>query len=358
MACAGPGRGHGRWQFRQLPPNPKLARLIDCRQLHPLPPPRPVPDVRGQERTSHGDGFHPHPRRADAQPQEHRPRPAPRQADRDHRPVRLGQVLAGVRHHLRRGPAPLRRVAVGLRAAVPERDGEAGPGPHRGPVAGDLDRAEVHQPQPALDRGHHHRDLRLPAPALRPRRQPALPRPRLPAGSADRQPDGRPGAGAGPGTALHAAGAGDPRAQGRARAGVRPAARAGLRARARGRRTARNRRGTAAGAAPEAHHRGGDRPLPPARGPQAAPGRELRDRAQAGRRHGHRAVAGRRAGGAAAVLVQVLLPGLRLRAAGAGAAPVLVQLAGRRLPGLRRPGHGRVLRPRAAGTAATPTISS
>ncbi|KAG1082163.1 hypothetical protein G6F40_015230 [Rhizopus arrhizus] len=54
----------------------------------------------------------------------------------------------------------------------------------------------------------------------------------------DGQPAGRPGAAPGPGTALHAAGAGHPRPQGRARAGVRPAARAGLRARARGRRAA------------------------------------------------------------------------------------------------------------------------
>jgi hypothetical protein len=30
--------------------------------------------------------------RAHPQPEEHRPRPAARQADRDHRPVRLGQV--------------------------------------------------------------------------------------------------------------------------------------------------------------------------------------------------------------------------------------------------------------------------
>jgi excinuclease ABC subunit A len=65
------------------------------------------------------------------------------------------------------------------------------------------------------------------------------------------------------------------RAQGRACAGVRPAARAGLRARARGRRAARDRRGAAAGTAPEAHHRSGDRPLPPARRHQAAPGRSF-----------------------------------------------------------------------------------
>jgi excinuclease ABC subunit A len=39
-------------------------------------------------------------------------------------------------------------------------------------------------------------NLRLPAPALCARRHAALPGPRHPAGSADRQPDGRPGAGA------------------------------------------------------------------------------------------------------------------------------------------------------------------
>ncbi len=48
-----------------------------------------------------------------------------------HRPVRLRQVLAGVRHDLRRGPAPLRRVAVRLRPPVPGTDGQAGRGQHR-----------------------------------------------------------------------------------------------------------------------------------------------------------------------------------------------------------------------------------
>ena len=45
---------------------------------------------------------------------------------------------------------------------------------------------------------------------------------------------------------------------------------------------------------------------------------------------------------------QVRLPDLQLLAARARAAPVLVQLAGRRLPDLRRPGPHRVLRPRRA----------
>ena len=40
---------------------------------------------------------------------------------------------------------------------------------------GGLDRPEVHQPQPALHRRHHHRGVRLPAPALRPRGRAALP---------------------------------------------------------------------------------------------------------------------------------------------------------------------------------------
>ena len=86
--------------------------------------------------------IHLDPRRARAQPQEHRPRPPARQAGRDHRPVGLGQVLARLRHDLRRGPAPLRRVAVGLCAPVPGDDAEAGRRPDRRPVAGHLHRAE------------------------------------------------------------------------------------------------------------------------------------------------------------------------------------------------------------------------
>ena len=69
--------------------------------------------------------------RPPAQPEEHRRRHPPRQAGRHHRPVRLGQVVARLRHDLRRGPAPLRRVAVGLRAPVPGADGQAGRRLHR-----------------------------------------------------------------------------------------------------------------------------------------------------------------------------------------------------------------------------------
>ena len=103
------------------------------------------------------------------------PRAAARRAGGHHRPVRIGQVVAGVRHDLRRGPAPLRRVAQRLRAAVPRADGQAGRRLDRGPVAGDLDRSEDDVAQPALDGRHGHRDLRLPAPAVGARGQAALP---------------------------------------------------------------------------------------------------------------------------------------------------------------------------------------
>ncbi len=83
--------------------------------------------------------------------------------------------LARLRHDLRRGAAPLRRVALVLRPPVPRPDGEARRRPHRGAVAGHLDRPEDDEPQPALDGRHGHRDLRLPAAAVCARRAPALP---------------------------------------------------------------------------------------------------------------------------------------------------------------------------------------
>ena len=106
----------------------------------------------------------------------------------------LREVLARLRHDLRRGPAPLRRVALRLRAPVPPDDGEARRRLDRRALAGDLDRPEDDVAEPALDGRHGHRDLRLPAPALRAHRQAALPGLR----AADRRPvdrgDRRPGA--------------------------------------------------------------------------------------------------------------------------------------------------------------------
>ena len=142
-------------------------------------------DGRGRARRS---------RRAGAQPQGHHRPAAPERADLHHRPVRVGEVQPGLRHDLRRGAAPLRRVAVGLRAAVPADDGEARRRLDRRALAGDLDRPEDDLAEPALDGRHGDRDLRLPAPALRARRSAALPDLRPP----DRRPvdrgDRRPGA--------------------------------------------------------------------------------------------------------------------------------------------------------------------
>ena len=141
----------------------------------------------------YGPGRAGRPRRARAQPQGHRRPSAAPFADLRHRPQRLRQVEPRLRHDLRRGPAALRREPLRLRPPVPADDGEAGRRLDRRPLPGDLDRPEDHQPQPALDGRHRHRDLRLPAPALRAHRQAALPglRPpdRRPEPGGDRRPD-------------------------------------------------------------------------------------------------------------------------------------------------------------------------
>ena len=86
-----------------------------------------------------------------------------------------GQELAGLRHALRGGPAPLRGEPFGLRPAVPRADGQAALRVDPRPLADDLDRAEDDGYEPALDGRHDHRDRRLPARALRARRRAALP---------------------------------------------------------------------------------------------------------------------------------------------------------------------------------------
>ena len=98
------------------------------------------------------------------------------EAGRLHRRLRLGEELARLRHPLRRRTAPLRRVALVVRPAVPRADGEAQVRHHPRPLADHLHRAEGGLQQPALDGRHHHRGARLPARALRLHRRPALPR--------------------------------------------------------------------------------------------------------------------------------------------------------------------------------------
>src|SRR5215813_3084219 len=102
-------------------------------------------------------------RRTAAQSEEYRCRDSAQYADGNHRPQRVGEVLAGIRHHLCRRAAPLRGDAFDLRAPISRSDGAARCRFDRRPEPGDLDRAEDYQPQPAVDRRHDHRDLRLPA---------------------------------------------------------------------------------------------------------------------------------------------------------------------------------------------------
>ena len=83
----------------------------------------------------YGPGRAGRPRRERAQPQGHRRPSAAPCADLRHRPQRLRQVEPRLRHHLRRGPAALRREPLRLRPPVPADDGEAGRRLDRRPLA-------------------------------------------------------------------------------------------------------------------------------------------------------------------------------------------------------------------------------
>ena len=113
----------------------------------------------------------------------------PRPRHRDHRGLRIGQVLPGLRHALRGGPVALHRVALHLRPHVPGAARPARRGPHRAHPARHRARAEEPGAHRALHGGHRHRAARLPAPALRQDRPRALPD--LRGGGAERL--GRPG---------------------------------------------------------------------------------------------------------------------------------------------------------------------
>ena len=126
-----------------------------------------------------------------------------------------GKSEPRLRHHLCRGAAPLRREPVGLRPPVPGDDAEAGRRAYRRPLAGHLDRAEDHLAQPALDRRHRHRDLRLYAPAVGAGRRPLFARHRPADRGAAGQPDGRPRDAAARRLAPLSARPGRPRPQGR-----------------------------------------------------------------------------------------------------------------------------------------------
>ena len=94
----------------------------------------------------------------------------PTTAHRDHGRVGVRQIVARLRHDLRRGPAALRGIALRLCAPVPGAHGKARRGRHRRHRARRRHPPEEHHAQSALDRRHLHGVLRLPAPALRARR--------------------------------------------------------------------------------------------------------------------------------------------------------------------------------------------
>ncbi len=306
------------------------------------------PPNRGREPERHRPPRHPG--RTRAQPQERPPGPAPQRVDRVHGPVRVGQVFACLRHHLRRGPAPLCRVAVGLRPPVPRPDGEARRRLHRGPVPGHLDRPEVHLQEPPLHRRHHHRGLRLPAAAVRPHRPAPLPGVRPADRPPDPRPDRRPDPRAARGHPLPAAGPGGAGPQGRVRGAAAQLLGQGVRQGQGRRRGPRPVRADPAGQDLQARHR--DRGRPPGRprprgrreGPPP-PGRLGRDGRRPVRGAG-RGRAGRR-GPRAPVLDPPGLPVRQPVVRGAGPAQLLLQRPLRGLPGLHRPGGQAGGRPRA-----------
>ncbi len=101
-------------------------------------------------------------RRSAAQSEISRRRNPARHDHRLLRAQRLGQELFGDGYDLRRRATPVRRKPQLVCPAVRRPDAEAARRSYRRPFAGDRDRAEESRPQPALDRRHGHRDLRLP----------------------------------------------------------------------------------------------------------------------------------------------------------------------------------------------------
>src|SRR6266571_3300132 len=117
-----------------------------------------------------------HPRCAPEQPQESLARAAAERARRRHRRLRLGKVLARLRHALRGRAAALRRDFQPVRAAVPRPHGQAAGGRDRGDSPRDRDRPDQSRAHIALDRGHDDRAERSPEAALRARGAALLPR--------------------------------------------------------------------------------------------------------------------------------------------------------------------------------------
>jgi hypothetical protein len=274
--------------------------------------------------------------------------------------VGLRQVFARLRHALRRRAAPLCRVPVGLRPAVPAAHGEARRRPDRGALAGDFDRTEGDQPQPALDRRHGDRNPRLPAPAIRPRRHALLRRTPVAARGADRFADGRSGAGARRRQPADDPCAGGRQPQRRAARTDRRIAGAGFCPAAGRRPDPRDRRGTEAGQDAQAHHRRRRRPAQGARRHSPAPGRVIRNGAAPRRWPRHRLRDGQPA--RTLLLGPLCLPALRVFDPGTRAADLFLQQPDGRLSEVRWPRRHPVLRSpahrRPAGVCRSPPAPS
>ena len=115
-----------------------------------------------------------------AQPEEHHAEDPARDLHRHHRRLRHRQEHRGLRHPVRRGPAPLPRVAERLRPPVRAARRAARRGRDlRHPAHGG--HRAAHQPRrPQEHRGHPDRDLPLPAPAVREAGHPVLPECEIP----------------------------------------------------------------------------------------------------------------------------------------------------------------------------------
>jgi hypothetical protein len=193
-------------------------------------------DLHGTRRwTAVDEGEHRGSRGGGAQPQGPRRDDSTRVVQRRHGAVRLGEVLARVRDGVRGGPAPLHRVAVGVRAELPGADGQAPGRERRGAVARHLHRPEERRQQPPVDGGDGDGTARLPPVAVRPGRGPALPGVWPRGGRAVRGADGLPGARTPGGNEGEDTRAGRPRPEGRLRGPVRRPGVGGVRPR-RGRR--------------------------------------------------------------------------------------------------------------------------
>ena len=95
--------------------------------------------------------------------------------DRRHRRVRLRQVVAGVRHAVRRRAAPLRRDVLAVCAAVSRPHGQAAGRSHRRHSAGHRHRPDQSGAHLALDRRHDDRAQRSSEAAVRARGAAVLP---------------------------------------------------------------------------------------------------------------------------------------------------------------------------------------